>query len=494
MLKQIFLPLLIICINFDTSISQELVASAPMQIKEYESTITIPALDMEKSLHILAISSNILTDNNLLHLKYDPNLGKISYHELSKPSEHTTKDVVGHMVTSENNIELFFHRKGKDEFTILTVSGEQTTNSRTVHFKLKKEKVVQYISENNEFLMLTVQRNSSILNLYEYNGDIFEARKFDLTDERFYDEDSKRVPLSELFNNHNTATISPDLPNKAITFGKKVKIFPNKDIITITLNNNKNATRIIHLDKTKGVATTDYAPLPTQKFADNISLSLKTNAFILGKKIYSLVFSRNLMVVDITDLVNKESVNQFEFSPDDEMTFKSSLSSVLPIGPVSIANSNTKVKTKDAKVFFRNLKASYHTGIYAENVEHDIVVKIGGYTPPSSRGSGVFIPGTTTASMDNSGNVSISSMPPMYMGSMGFSGISGGFEKHLLLDSDTYQILSKGFYEDIFERVKKFNKDTKTVQFESVVNFGDYYLYGFFDKKEKTYSIVKFEK
>lgn len=493
MLKQIYLSLLVICINCFMAQAQEIIASEKMQIKEFESTITIPLVDNANNLHILAISSNILTDKNLIHIKYDSSSDNIGYQKIGNPPEHTVKEVVGHRVTTDNNIELFFHRKGISEFTVYTIGGEQAT-ARLVNMKLKKEKVVQYISDHNEFSMLTVQRNSSILNLYTFNGESFEVLKFDLTNDRFYDDDSKRVPLSELFTNLNTTTIIPDLPNKIMTYGKKVKIYPKKDTITITFNNNKNGTRIVHLDRRNGNATTDFIPLPTQKFADNISLSLKTNAFILDNTIYSLVFSKSLMVLDITDLSNKQSINQLEFSPDEEITFLSSKTSELPIGPISITSSNTKEKTKDAKVFFRNLKSSYFTGIYAEYAGEDIVIKIGGYTPPTSTGTGAFIPGSSTASMDSFGNVSISSMPPMYMGNVGYSVISGEFEKHLLLSSNTYQILNNDLYEGIYDRVDEFSKNTKTVQFETVVNSGNNYLYGYYDKKEETFYIVKFKK
>ncbi|MEO2053273.1 MAG: hypothetical protein ABGX00_16070 [Allomuricauda sp.] len=493
MFKNIILSLLVIFLNIYMTQAQETIASEKMQIKEYESTFTIPLLDHEDNMHILAISSNILTDKNLIHIKYDSSSGSIKHQKIGNPPEHTVKEVVGHRVTTDNNIELFFHKKGINEFTVYSV-GDEPAKARLVNLKLKKEKVVQYISDQNEFIMLTVQRNSSILNLYTFNGESFEVQKFDLTNERFYDDESKRVPLSELFAGITTTTIIPDLPNNAMTYGKKIKIYPNKEIITITFNNNKNGTRIVHLNRSNGNAATDFVPLPTQKFADNISLSLKTNAYILDNTIYSLVFSKSLMVLDITDLASKQSINQLEFSPDEEITFLSSKTSEVPIGPVSITSSTTKEKTKDAKVFFRNLKASYYTGLYAENAGEDIVIKIGGYTPPSSGGPGFFMPGTSTASMDGNGNVSISSTPPMYMGNSGFSRSSGELEKHLLLSSNTYQIISKDYYENIYDRVDEFNKDTKTVQFETVVNTGSEYLYGYYDEKEETFYIVKFKK
>ncbi|BFP40721.1 hypothetical protein FGF1_15660 [Flavobacteriaceae bacterium GF1] len=473
------------------SFAQEEIASAKMKLKEFESTVVFPQVDHNKNVHIFAISKSI-TDQNIIHIKYDSAIREMNLNTYQKPDDLSFKQAVGIAVDTENTISLYFHKKAKGKFNRVSIDENGTFKNHSFDLKIKKEKVVQYMSDNNQFMMLTVNRNQSILNLYKFNGNDPQKTSFDLNKERFYSKDSKIVPLSDVLYAGNVATITGELSNKAIQYGKSIKIYPSKNTITISLNNNKNGTRIISLDQQKGTAKADYAPIPTREFAEGVESSLRTNSFISENKIYSLIVSKKLLVIDIKDLESKKVLKVLKLDPNQGINFKSTKLLISPVGPASIETSKTKEKTKDAKAFFRSLKYATFSGLYVQSTRERILLKIGGYTPPSSSAGGGMLmsPGSVSASSDAFGNVSIASTPPMYFGgNPSFSTSSYGFDKYLLLNSENYGVLNEETYEDIYDKLDKYKK--KSNRLVAFVKYGDFFLHGSYNKKEGTYKLVK---
>lgn len=473
-------------------IAQEELASKSMQIKEFNSTVILPVLDNDKNVHIFSISDNILTDKNIIHIKYNSETKKISQKVYVKPTDISFKESVGLAVDSTNTISIYFHNKGKGEFHRLFIGKNGILEHQKFSLKTKKEKIVQYISENNQFMMLTVTRNQSILNLYEFDRNIHEKKSFDLNNERFYSKDTKIVPLSDILGKGYLSTISNELSNKARDFGNRLKIYPMKNKIIIALNNHNNGTRIIHLDRQNNKAKVDYVPISKLEFADIMGTSIRTNSFIYKDKIFSLIFSTKLLVIDIKNLENKEILKILKFSPDQEIHFKSTKKSTLPIGPLSLKTTKIKHKTKNAKVFFRNLKYASFAGLYVEQHQENILLKIGGYSPPSnsSMGPTLISPGSTSTSADAFRNVSITSSAPIYSSGNGYSG-SHGFEKNILLNSENCDFLSEASYEDIYHQIDELKKDEKGIQLETLLKYDDFFIYGYYNKKNDLYKIIK---
>ena len=472
---------------------QEILALNSMQVEEYDTTDILPLTDGDGNIHMFAISENPMVDDNILHLKYNSASGEITNKSYPKPENKDSKEAVGISLDSQNTVHIYLHSKGKGIFHVISIDKDGDYKHREIELKTKKEKIVQYISYDNEFFVLTVNRRESVINLYEFEGDSYSKHPFDLNNERFYSKESKVVPLSNLFVDLNTSTISSELDSQAIEFGRRIKIYPLKDKITITLNSNDNGTRIIHLDRQTKTATTDYIPMPTSEFAHGAEISIKTNSFIHKDNIYSLIVSNKLLVIDIKRLADKEVLKVFKFDPDQKVTIERSKSTTIPIGPISIDSDNTKQKTKSAKSFFRSLKNAMYYGLFVEQKGSEILVKIGGFTPPSGSSAPImFQPGTASASMDANGNVSVTSSAPTptTMGT-GFNSFVYGFEKYMLIDAENYDLLGEAIYEDIFDKVETLGNEKKDIELETILKYDDYYIYGSYNKRTEMYQLLK---
>ena len=482
---------LLISVNIN---AQEILALNSMQVEEYETTDILPLTDADGNIHMFAISENPMIDENILHLKCDLATGEITNKSYPKPKNKDSKEAVGISLDSQNTVHIYLHSKGKGIFHVISIGKDGDYKHREIELKTKKEKVVKYISYDNEFFMLTVNRRESVINIYEFEGDNYSKNSFDLNSERFYSKESKIVPLANLFADLYSSTISNELNSEALDFGSRIKIYPLKDKITISLNSNDNGTRIIHLNRQSKTATTDYIPMPTSEFAQGPETSIKTNSFIHKDNIYSLIVSNKLLVIDIKRMSDKEVLKVFKFDPDQKVSLELSKSTTIPIGPISIENDKTKQKTKSAKSFFRKLKGAMYYGLFVEQKGSEILVKIGGFTPPSASSGPVmgFQPGSVNANMDANGNVSIASSAPTpaFQGT-GFSSFVYGFEKYMLIDAENYELLGEAIYEDIYDKVETLGNEKKDTELETILKYDDYYIYGSYNKRTEMYQLLK---
>ncbi len=125
--------------------------------------------------------------------------------------------------------------------------------------------------------------------------------------------------------------------------------------------------------------------------------------------------------------------------------------------------------------------------------EATTVLKIGGYSPPSdvtALPTG-FGPGAVSASEDAFSNVSITSAGPIsYRGNL-YNYYSLGVEKRLVFNADNYELLTEDAYEDIYDKIATLTTDLENVQHEALLKIEDYYVFGFYDKKNERYTLLK---
>lgn len=467
-------------------IAQEEIISAKMDIKEFESTISIPIVDNENNFHVFSTSKNILTDQGIVHIKYDSKSNILTKNEYPKPPAISFKYITGISIDSENNISLYFHKKANKEFNRLVIKPNGEIKNESFKLFLKKEKIIHYSSSENNFKMLTVKRNESLINVYNFNGNSFKKTSFDFNQERFYDKETKLTNLDDLIPANYLHAVSNEIPNKVHIYGKKRKIYSDKNKIIITLNHHKNGTRILNLDLKENTAKADYIPLPRTLFkADDWT---KSNSFIFNGNIYSIIASKKLMVINIKNLETKETLKEFIFDGEEELEFQLSknLSSTLIVVPISINSSKTKI-TK-GKTFFKRFILTPYSGISGRHSNNNLILTVGGYSPPTG-GSMNFGAPTSSSFEGPNGPITISSNTHSFSNN---SLASSSFEKSLVLNSNTFEIVENKEISDIYKMVEAYSENIKGIQLKSLFKYQDYFLFGYYNKNEKNYHLVKF--
>ncbi|NJB71760.1 hypothetical protein GGR42_002222 [Saonia flava] len=490
-MKTLFsITLLMFCLYLNPLLAQEEIAASSMELKEFKSTISIPIVDNEQNIHIFSVSKNILIDQEITHIKYNPTTNTIIKKEYPTPSTITLKYITGIEVDSDNNINLYFHNKAKGEFNSIGINNEGKLEYNTFKLPLKKEKVIHYVSHKNNFKMLTVKRNGSVIHVYSFKGNSYEKNSFDFSQDRFYDKETKLTTLDDIISTSSLESISQEMPSQASTYSSRRKFYNLKDKIIITLNHHKNGTRILNLDLNKNVGKTDYIALPRTHFkAEDWT---KSNSYIFEGNLYSIITSNKLMVINIKNIETKETIKEFIYKGDEELAFQLSktLGSVLVVVSTTINSSKTKIKK--AKTFFKRFIMSTYSGIGAFKKGNHLILSIGGYVPPSGGGYMTFGGASSSTIAGPNGPITITNGASSFIGNSSGPVSSSGFEKLLVLDSDNYEVIENESENNIYEDVDSFSEKIKGLQLKSLFKYKDYYVFGYFNKKEKTYHLVKF--
>jgi len=467
---------------------QEKIISSPLNLKEFQSTTNVSVVDLKNSIHIFFISDNILDNSSISEIIYNPEQNTLLQKQHEKPVAISFKDISGVEVNSDNTISLFFHSKGKGQFTRIIIDDNRAAKADTFELKLKKEKVIQYMSYENTFSMLTVQRNSSTINHYAFNGSSYEKKTFDFNNERFFDKENKLTNLDDLLSRNRLTTLIKDVHNQPITYGKYAKIYPKENGLTITLNHRAAGTRTLHIDLANGKGTTDYFNIPTASFS--ASEGIKANSYLTNDgKIFSIITSKSKMIISVTGIKSKEVINEFSLSSEEEMPFK--ITRLIDSDKIrSIVNKKDKIK--ESKKFLKSLVNSVYVGLAAYQNNNTLSISVGGYSQPQSGFS--VTPGGPSSTINTSqGPVTIGGYPPMMTFNPGNEGYTG-FDRKLVMDATTFEIINKKPSSTIHDQVQKFVANLKRPGLQSLIRYKDGYVLGYYTKKDKVYHLTKFEK
>ncbi|MBI2281783.1 MAG: hypothetical protein HYU68_13995, partial [Bacteroidetes bacterium] len=172
---------------------------------------------------------------------------------LSKTSTLKNKDykyIVGHTI-KDSIYNLFFTDKKNKKINVASINFIENKGVNTeLDFEIKKEKVLEKVSVNNKFYILTVKTLSKKLFLYIFdNNNAFSKKEIDLSNYKFnVNDDNLSLLLTTTDGKTNFASnlikMDPYCPNSlAITINTNKLYYSNNKLI-LTLDNPKGTNLI----------------------------------------------------------------------------------------------------------------------------------------------------------------------------------------------------------------------------------------------------------
>ncbi|WP_147296655.1 hypothetical protein [Flagellimonas nanhaiensis] len=348
------------------------------------------------------------------------------------------------------------------------------------------ERFLSTVNFQNRFYLLTYLNGESIIKIYSFEKDGHTVLTHDLSNFSFYNSNNNSTVLGNLLKKEETEIIEEDIPYSMEIVFKKIKIYPNKDYLRISLDHRLHGTRIINLNLNDSVNSSF--------FVENIGASdaKKSNSFVNGNRLFQLLVSPEFLVLSVHDLETRKKIVEHSVKKNEDFFFKNSPILQQGNSPYSSPFKNSQTKISSAKEFFRKLSNS-EVGIYAFENSGKLDITLGGtkqfIVTPGSNGF------TTGASLSSIGTT----VAPISW-SYGSYTSSRSIFTRLLFDNKTLKHIDKKNQNNVFDRISlksKYLKNTvlkKKLKLETVLRKEDYFLYGFYNKKEKTYSLMKFEK
>ncbi len=408
------------------------------------------------------------------------------------------KNLLGYSKES-SNYHLFFSNKKKNEFFIQTINPvKKQSTSKLFELKLKKEKMLKAFSYLDNFYVLTIKKMSSILALYQFEGNQMTIRKeFDFSEHKF-SYGTYPDMYSAFFDNFNTlafkpsaAIIDPNVPISVETAAESSKIYYFNEAVHLTLDHNSRNTILISIHLKSFDHIIKYIDKP-QLSCGTYSTTL-SNSFLSNETIFQIKACKSELAIQATKVETGEQIMHYTVHKDEAIDFKNS-PVLVSGGGLFFGGGETEIdKTKQILKHLIRGKL----GISAYRSPDKITLTLGGYyyLPNSAAGMGMtYNPGFTVSTPGGPVTVpgSYSHNPTMF----GYGNYSNSISTRFnaLLNTSTFEHMKGEITKNGFDKIKEFEDAQPAILYaKTIFKIENRYILGYYDKNKKTYSLLAFE-
>lgn len=269
---------------------------------------------------------------------------------------------------------LFFSNSSESKYSGLKVDFDANKFDiiEDLNISNKKESVISYIESNSKLHIISISKNSSIINrkTLKTDGSVNEVR-YDLSEETF--ETDNGLPLTFyalLFGKKSEnpfQTINTNVPNSLEQTSAFTKIYQANNYIRLTNNTYQKHTYFIDLD----ISSDSYklSNIENQNF-DKKNKKSNANSFILDHWFFDAYSTTDGITLNVYDVKTQQLSKKFNVIPGDSITFKNT-----PIIHDSGTSNPIRDLEKTAR-FVRKVNSS-NIGIAAYPFEDKYILTLG---------------------------------------------------------------------------------------------------------------------
>lgn len=259
-------------------------------------------------------------------VRFNDSFNVIDSITVSRPSKEYDA-VVGYSITDNKYFAYWSDRK-KMLAQCFDFDTKQVS-SKIFPLEFGDEKVIKKITVNDVFYIITILKNSSVLNFYVYNNNTFEKKIIDLSAKRFLGFDNKTALLWDIIDRGTALepslffqNISNETPPSLVFSAFKRKIYCPENTVVFTLDTNKRFTQLI------SVNLSDYTVFQKSYNQPHIEETptgggVDSNSFLSDNNLIQMKLSSEKMILSIKDFDGNE-LKSFEVINGEEINFKNS--------------------------------------------------------------------------------------------------------------------------------------------------------------------------
>lgn len=321
---------LFICLISVKSFSQQTVKSTALNISKGADVFQI--VEESKKQVSLFFSAK----KNVLSVRFDENFNVIDSLTSPKPSKEYD-DIVGYSLNGNKYYTYWSNSNGKEFLSQCFDYDTRNVTSKSFTIPFEKEKIIKKITVNNVFYIVSITKNTCLLNFYAIKDGNVDRKTVDLTSKRFLGRDDKMSKLWDIVSSstnfeapYSFQTISNESP-PSLTFSankRKLYVFGNK--LLFTLDNNRRFTQTFTIDLNDFTATAQMfsQPIfPEDSGVFNADGQLMpayhdSNSFFLKDQMIQMKINPDFMKLSVKSLDGKET-KEFLIN-NQEISFKNS--------------------------------------------------------------------------------------------------------------------------------------------------------------------------
>lgn len=396
---------------------------------------------------------------------------------------------------NSGSYHLFFTNDTKDQFYAKTIDIDGNKSSGTLlSTTLKDERFLESISYNNKFYLLTVQKKSSILRIYVFEGDEnTRIEKIDFPDYKF--SNSGYTKLYDVLYATNTIPsqkIDCRNPNPLELTSQENKVYYYNDKIYITLDNNIDNTKLITISLDDFKYDVKLFTQGTIKCQD--SYGIKSNSFLFQDILFQIKGCKDELYISLYNLSTDSLIKDFRVKQDEEIMFKNT--PLMQEGGKTIFMDGSERELDKTKQALRKISAS-NIGISVYPSDENLEVTIGGYKATQRTGAGGNMTMVSPGATFNTPNGTIRT-PATYF----YNPTMYGFVKYVstrsvyfktLLDKANFSQIPGSMQKNAFDRIQEYKViNDHDITTETLFKADNYYVFGYYNQWIKKYYLIRF--
>jgi len=335
---------------------------------------------------------------------------------------------------------------------------------------LKEEQLLMQFNENNTFYLISQIGVENKLKLHVFKGSKLEEKVLDLSTIKFTDNANRTLTFKEVIALHPIRKMENSSGNSLVeaTFATKMYVQPNK--ILISFDHKSIQTQILEIDLQTFAIIEKIFPQPQLRQPG------RSNSFINSGNVFQCKANAEELAFEVKNYEAGDLLTSHRFSVNDTVSFKNS--------PLL-----SQTGTKPPRLFKNTAK------FLSRMNESDIALSA--YLLPNNN----FL-------LTIGGTRNVTSPTAVFLGATVLAAevlVGGGFGDPLF-DPDRLQV---AFFDSLFDEnfkhltdeseplaidfISNFVNENREISLESTFKFRDFYVFGYYDAKEKQYVFRKFE-
>ncbi|EJG01627.1 hypothetical protein [Flavobacterium sp. F52] len=465
------------------SFSQELVYYTPLELKKHRDVLPIVNNDKEVTLFV---SDKI----KVKAIRLNEKMQIIDSISSERPDKKKFAEMIGYNSTN-SNARLFW--ASKDRGLILSQFYDFKTrkiSTQELTLFIQNEQVLQGFSYNDNFFILTIVKETSILKLHVFDQDgDHKTQTIDLSNFRFYKKDYTKTSLYGIFEESLQAfeapfslqNINSETPTSITDGAKKRKCYIDNNELIITLDSNVDYTQIFIIDLKNYTAKEKI--INKTIIMNESRATLNSNSFYFDKKLYQMKSSPNSFFFTIKDF-DGNVLKEYNVTPDTPINFKNS--EIYQEG----GDFGGKRILETSSQFIRKVN-KLNSGISCYNIRDNTLITLGSVSELKQGSSQIFIGG---------GLIGIAASAVAGATMAYYNSTMNNFNSYsnrkvvkieCLFDKDNNHIKTE-LQPLAFDKIRTFFDDTTDVSSQTLFRVQSSYYLGYYDNKTKEYIIRKF--
>ncbi len=447
-------------------------------------------------------------------VELEDDLTEKSFYVNQRPLEYQSQDAIGYSV-EDGTYFLFNANASRTKFYIHRVSPEKQINdTQAAPISLRNERILETLSSNGLFYLLTVVKKSSELRVYEFQGaKLKRTQAFDFSNMNFPDghnhKDLYRA-LLELDGMRQSLVINKIELNDPVSLeqaAKQSKLYIDGNKLYFTFDYAIRSTTVLQIDLedfSSAAETYEHASSACPR-----SQYFQTNSFVNNNRLYQMQLCKSLLSFQVVDLATDATVASFS---SEEGQNDWILGSVLEDNEAEFAPSED-LEMRSAKEALKSIAKNDAAVVVRTNSEKLLELKVGGHLKAYKTSYNETV-NHSTMGVGPNGSIPMNYTFSTYSNYRRYENSKATYFE-ALLSEDTFEPTDGEIYENVFDKIRYFKAneydekgksggifnsnarsgDTLPVlKNETLFRLNEQYYFGYFVEGKSSFILHSFEK